>query len=61
MIQSLGFFLSNQANELKEAGNAAYKKRELTEAIDLYTQAIELDPKNIAFLTNRAGKNLLLS
>ncbi|XP_033625668.1 stress-induced-phosphoprotein 1-like [Asterias rubens] len=44
-----------KANELKEAGNAAYKKRELTEAIDLYTQAIELDPKNIAFLTNRAA------
>ncbi|XP_038071862.1 stress-induced-phosphoprotein 1-like [Patiria miniata] len=44
-----------KAVELKEAGNEAYKKKDLDKAIELYTQAIEMDPINIAFLTNRAA------
>ncbi|XP_022110937.1 stress-induced-phosphoprotein 1-like [Acanthaster planci] len=44
-----------KAMELKEAGNAAYKKKDLDKAIELYTQAIDLDPINISFLTNRAA------
>ncbi|KAJ8045886.1 Stress-induced-phosphoprotein 1 [Holothuria leucospilota] len=44
-----------KALELKNKGNEAYKKKELDTAIDLYTQAFELDGTNITFLTNRAA------
>ncbi len=48
-------FLSFQALEEKEKGNAAYKKKSFEEAIGHYTKAIELDSTNITFRTNRAG------
>lgn len=54
MLLKLFFFLF-KALELKNKGNEAYKKKELDTAIDLYTQAFELDGTNITFLTNRAG------
>ncbi|XP_071834044.1 stress-induced-phosphoprotein 1-like [Apostichopus japonicus] len=44
-----------KALELKAKGNEAYKKKELDEAISLYTQAIELDGTNVVFFTNRAA------
>ena len=45
-----------QAVEEKEKGNAAYKKRDFTTALEHYDKAIELDPTNVTFLTNKAGK-----
>ena len=45
-----------QALEEKEKGNAAYKKKDLTTALEHYNKAVELDPVNIVFRNNRAGK-----
>lgn len=45
-----------QAVEEKEKGNAAYKKRDFSTALVHYDKAIELDPTNVTFLTNKAGK-----
>ncbi|KAL3499516.1 hypothetical protein ACH5RR_038609 [Cinchona calisaya] len=44
-----------QAQKEKEAGNAAYKKKDFETAIQHYTKAIELDDEDISFLTNRAA------
>lgn len=38
----------NQAVELKEKGNEAVKNKNWSEAIDLFSQAIKLDPNNEA-------------
>lgn len=43
------------AQKEKEAGNAAYKKKDFETAIQHYTKAIELDDKDISYLTNRAA------
>ena len=45
-----------QAVKEKELGNAAYKKKEFTEALQHYDRALELDPDNITFMTNKAGE-----
>ena len=45
-----------QALEEKDKGNAAYKKKDFTTALQHYDKAIELDPENITFLTNKAGE-----
>lgn len=39
----------------KEAGNAAYKKKDFQTALDHYSKAIELDPTDMTFLNNKAG------
>jgi len=39
----------------KEKGNAAYKKKNFAEAHSHYDKAIELDPKEMSFLTNKAA------
>lgn len=44
-----------EALKEKELGNAAYKKKEFTEALQHYDRAIELDPDNITFMTNKAA------
>ena len=36
-------------------GNDAYKKKNFDEALNWYDRAIELDPGNITFLTNKAA------
>lgn len=41
--------------EEKELGNAAYKKKDFETALEHYGKAIELDPTNASFLTNRAA------
>ncbi|GMH26629.1 hypothetical protein Nepgr_028472 [Nepenthes gracilis] len=43
------------AQKEKEAGNAAYKKKDFDTAIQHYTKATELDDEDISFLTNRAA------
>jgi len=47
----------NQAQALKEKdlGNQAYKKKDFATAITHYDKAIELDPNNITFLSNKAA------
>ncbi|CAI5516547.1 unnamed protein product [Closterium sp. Naga37s-1] len=39
----------------KEAGNAAYKRKEFESAVEHYSKAIELDDSDVTFLTNRAA------
>ncbi|XWS61933.1 hypothetical protein CRYUN_Cryun07bG0167300 [Craigia yunnanensis] len=39
----------------KEAGNAAYKKKDFETAIQHYTKAMELDDEDISYITNRAA------
>jgi stress-induced-phosphoprotein 1 len=41
--------------EEKEKGNAAYKQRDFETALLHYDKAVELDPTNITFLTNKAA------
>ncbi|KAJ7952463.1 Hsp70-Hsp90 organizing protein [Quillaja saponaria] len=45
----------SQALKEKEAGNAAYKKKDFETAIQHYTKAMELDDEDISFVTNRAA------
>jgi stress-induced-phosphoprotein 1 len=42
-----------EAKAEKEAGNAAYKKRQFDEAIQHYDRALDLDDGDISYLTNR--------
>jgi hypothetical protein len=44
-----------QAAQEKELGNEAYKKKEFETAIGHYNKAIELNPSDMTFLTNRAA------
>ena len=44
-----------QAVAEKELGNAAYKQKKFEEAHAHYDKAIELDPKEISFLSNKAA------
>ncbi|KAL6501597.1 Hsp70-Hsp90 organizing protein 3 [Orobanche gracilis] len=43
------------AQKEKEAGNAAYKKKDFDAAIQHYSKATDLDDEDISFLTNRAA------
>lgn len=42
-----------QALEEKNLGNEYYKKKQFQQAIEHYNKAIELDPWNLSYLTNR--------
>jgi len=44
-----------KAVQEKELGNAAYKKKDFATAIQHYNNAIQLDPTDMAFVTNRAA------
>jgi len=44
-----------EAEALKSKGNAAMAQKDYAKAIDLYTQALAIDPKNAVFLSNRAA------
>ncbi|XVF13314.1 hypothetical protein REPUB_Repub08aG0198100 [Reevesia pubescens] len=45
----------DKALKEKEAGNAAYKKKDFEAAIEHYTKAMELDDEDISYITNRAA------
>lgn len=44
-----------EADALKSKGNAAMAQKDYKSAIDLYTQALALTPRNAVFLSNRAA------
>ncbi|KAJ6624856.1 hypothetical protein B0H10DRAFT_2004434 [Mycena sp. CBHHK59/15] len=44
-----------RAEKVKEQGNVAFKAKRFGDAIDLYTKAIEMNPAEPSFLTNRAA------
>ncbi|PKS06760.1 hypothetical protein jhhlp_006834 [Lomentospora prolificans] len=44
-----------EAESLKSRGNAAMAAKDYTKAIELYTQALNLHPRNAVFLSNRAA------
>ncbi|KAK0621625.1 hypothetical protein B0T17DRAFT_591476 [Bombardia bombarda] len=46
-----------QAEALKSKGNAAMAQKDYPTAIDLYTQALAINPGNAVFLSNRAAAN----
>ena len=48
--------VKKEAEELKSKGNAAYKGRKFEEAIDMYSKAWEVYPKDVTFLTNLGGE-----
>ncbi|XP_011498449.1 PREDICTED: stress-induced-phosphoprotein 1 [Ceratosolen solmsi marchali] len=45
----------DQVSTLKDKGNAALKEGKIEEAIDFYSQAIELDPNNHILYSNRSA------
>lgn len=47
--------LKQRADALKGQGNAALQQKDYNKAIDLYTQALELQPLNPIYLSNRAA------
>lgn len=51
---------SVQAAQLKDEGNAAFKAKNYDGAIELYTQAIGLDPSNAVYYLNRAAALLVI-
>ncbi|KAJ7027927.1 hypothetical protein C8F04DRAFT_964716 [Mycena alexandri] len=44
-----------RAEKVKEQGNVAFKAKRFGDAVDLYTKAIEMNPAEPSFLTNRAA------
>lgn len=44
----------NEANKLKDEGNALVKEKEYAKAIGKYSQAIKIFPSDAAFYVNRA-------
>ncbi|TFK48414.1 protein prenylyltransferase [Heliocybe sulcata] len=49
-----------EAEKTKEQGNVAFKAKRWTEAVELYTEAIDLMPTEPAYLTNRAAAYMAL-
>ena len=47
--------MADAAQKEKELGNEFYKKKEFAEAHKHYDKAIELEPTNMTYLSNKAG------
>jgi Flp pilus assembly protein TadD len=45
---------NSTAQKYKELGNQAYKNQDYSKAINYYSKAIESDPRDPSFLSNRA-------
>lgn len=56
----MGDSAREQAVELKNKGNEAFKNQDWPAAVNFYTQAIELYDKEPSFYTNRAQANIKL-
>lgn len=54
-------FLCSQADQKKEEGNQLYKTRNYREALQKYSEAIELCPQTAAFYGNRSACHMMLS
>jgi hypothetical protein len=52
---------TEEAVELKEKGNKAFKEHDWPKAISFYTQAIEKNDQEPAFFTNRAQVSCLIA
>ena len=52
--------IQDEAIKLKDQGNKFLKEHKFDEAIEAYTKAIELDPKNAIFYSNRAQVQIKL-
>lgn len=48
----------DKANEFKTLGNEAFKSKQYEEAIKYFTQAIECNPNDHVFFSNRSGSYL---
>ncbi|KAF8448872.1 hypothetical protein L210DRAFT_3640505 [Boletus edulis BED1] len=48
------------ADDKKEQGNVAFKAKQYSDAIELYTKAIEMKPTEPSYLTNRAASYMAL-
>jgi stress-induced-phosphoprotein 1 len=44
-----------ESDKAKEAANALYKSKKFEEALEGYGKALELDPSNVAVLSNKSG------
>ena len=44
-----------KANEYKNAGNEAFKNKEYEKSIELFTNAIEINPNDHILYSNRSG------
>lgn len=51
---------TKEAEKYKEKGNTAFKAGDHVKAIEMYTYATELDPKNPIFFTNRSNAYYLM-
>ncbi|EJD33033.1 protein prenylyltransferase, partial [Auricularia subglabra TFB-10046 SS5] len=51
---------ATKAERLKEQGNQLFKQKKYQEAINLYSQAIDLNPNEPNYLTNRAAAQMAL-
>ncbi|SJL05392.1 related to tetratricopeptide repeat protein 2, dnajc7 [Armillaria ostoyae] len=49
-----------RAERIKEEGNAAFRAKNYRQATELYTQAIDLNPAEPSYLTNRAASSMAL-
>merc|ERR1711963_1358046 len=49
------YTMSSEAQNLKQEGNAAYKKKDFTTALEKYGKAIELEPNEITYYLNTAA------
>lgn len=54
-LDSLGQSLTYQAEQLKAQANKAFSAKNYPEAIQLYSDAIDLDPTNYVLFSNRAA------
>ena len=55
------FVFFSQADQKKEEGNQLYKTRNYREALQKYSEAIELCPQTAAFYGNRSACHMMLS
>lgn len=45
----------NEAEEFKKKGNKAYKAKKFEEALEFYDKAIELEPLEMYYYTNKSA------